>query len=148
VEPAKPWQVLSALPAWQVTQLPRPDRGDDERWDGGLPSHGTAQRAAELTSAWCRSATVAVAWLRERAGGPVRVITAGPGLAAAGGGQAEDVLAFPAGARAQRLPDGQAVRLLAGLPCWVELAGVCDALLADPGVPGLSPGGRGGRPCL
>jgi hypothetical protein len=147
VEPAKPWQVLSALPGWQVTQLPRPDRGDDERGVGGLPGDGTAQRAAELTSAWCRSATVAVAWLRERAGGPVRVITAGPGLAAAGG-NGQDVLAFPAGARAQRLPDGQAVRLLAGLPCWVELAGVCDALLAHPDAPGLPPGGQGVRPCL
>jgi uncharacterized protein len=147
VEPGKPWQVLSALPAWQVTQLPRRDRGEDERWVGGLPGEGTAQRVAELTSAWCRSAVVAVAWLRERAGGPVRVITAGPGLAAAGG-NGQDVLAFPAGARAQRLPDGQATRLLAGLPCWVELAGVCDALLADSDVPGLSPAGRGGRPCL
>jgi hypothetical protein len=70
-------------------------------------------------------------------------MTAGPGLAA-GGGPGEDVLALPSGARGRRLPDGQAVQLLAGLPCWVELAGVCDALLAEE-MPGLSPGGR---PCL
>ena len=43
---------------------------------------------------------------------------------------------------------GEAARLLAGLPCWVQLAGVCDVLLAARTRPGLSPGGRGGRPSL
>jgi hypothetical protein len=74
----QPWQVLSVLPAWQVTQIPRPaQRRDGARTDGGFLDDGTVQRAAELVSAYCRSAPVAVAWVRERAGGPVRVITAG-----------------------------------------------------------------------
>ena len=139
----QPWQVLPALPAWQVTQLPRPP----QRHDDGPPDDGTAQRAQELVSAWCRSAPVAVAWVRERAGGPVQVITAGPGIAA-GSDNGQDVLTFPSGARGQRLPDGQATRLLAAIPCWVPLAGVCDVLLAGQDTPGLWPGGRDGRPSL
>ena len=124
MEPGKPWQLLSALPAWQLTQIPRvPQRDDDARpgdWAGG---DGTTQRAAELVSAYCRSAPVAVAWLRERAGGPVRVITAGPALAV-GSDSGQDVLTMPAGARGQRLGNGSAAQLLTALPCWVELAGV------------------------
>jgi hypothetical protein len=141
----QPWQVLSALPAWQVTEVPRAAR--DGRGGDGVPGTGTAQRAQELVSAWCRSAPVAVAWVRDRAGGPVRVIAAGPGLAAGSDG-GQDVLALPAGARGQPLPDGEAARLAAGIPCWVQLSGVCDALLADPEISGLPPGGGTGRPSL
>jgi hypothetical protein len=137
----QPWQLLSGLPAWQVTHLPRPSRQSDGYGDDGLTGSGTVQRAAELTSAYCRAAPVAVAWLRERPGGQIRAITAGPGMAAfTDNGQ--DVLAFPAGARGQQLGDGQAARLLAALPCWVQLAGVCDVLLTDPDASGLIPGGR------
>jgi uncharacterized protein len=139
----EPWQVLSALPAWQVTQVPRPP-GGERRPDGGSRDDGVARRAQELVSAHCRAATVAVAWLRERAGGPVRVITAGPGLAA-GCDNGQDVLAQPSGARGQRLPDGHAARLLAAVPCWIQLAGICDVLLADRDTPGLSLAGRNGH---
>ena len=97
-------------------------------------------------SAWCRAAPVAVAWVRERAGGPVRVITAGPGIGA-GSDDGQDVLTLPAGARGLPLDGGEAARLLAAVPCWVQLAGVCDALLAED-VPGQAAGGRGGRPSL
>ena len=47
------------------------------------------------------------------------------------------VLSFPAGARAQPLPPGQAAALLTQMPCWMQLAGVTDSLLAghDPGRP-------------
>jgi hypothetical protein len=76
--PGQPWQVLPALPAWQVTQLPRPFSHHDGNPDGRLADDGTAQRAQELVSAYCRAAPVAVAWVREQASGPVRVITAGP----------------------------------------------------------------------
>jgi hypothetical protein len=142
MEPGQqPWQVLSALPAWQVTHIPRPPHHDGKRSDDGQPGDGVVQRAAELVSAYCRSAPVAVAWLRDRTGGPVRVITAGPGLAAFSD-NGDSVLTFPAGARGQRLADGQAARLLTALPCWMQLAGVCDVLLADPDAPGLSPRGR------
>src|SRR5882724_11930120 len=110
--PGQPWQVLPALPAWQVTQLPRPFSHHDDGGPGGmLPGDGTAQRAQDLVSAYCRSAPVAVAWIREHAGGPVRVVPAGPGIAA-GRDDGQDVLTFPSCARGQRLPDGQAARLL------------------------------------
>jgi hypothetical protein len=102
------------------------------------------QRAAELTSAWCRGAPVAVAWIRDRVGGPVRVITAGPALAAARD-DGQDVLTLPAGARGLPLADGGAARLLAAVPCWTQLAGVCDVLLADSGAPKPPPAGQDGR---
>ena len=138
----QPWQVLSALPAWQLTEVPRaPQRPGEAGPDERAPADGAARRAAELASAWCRGAPVAVAWVRERAGGPVRVITAGPGLAAASD-RGQDVLALPAGARGLALPGGEAARLLAAVGCWAPLAGVCDVLLADPDAPGLAPGGR------
>jgi uncharacterized protein len=137
-----PWQVLSGLPAWQLTQVPQAA----QHRDGGLPGDGAVQRAAELVSAWCRAAPVAVVWVRERAGGPVRVIAAGPGIGAGSDG-GQDVLTLPAGARGLPLEGGEAARLLAGVPCWVQLAGVCDVLLAED-VPGLVPAGRGGRPSL
>jgi uncharacterized protein len=144
----QPWQVLSALPAWQLTQVPRaPQPRDEGRPDDRIPGDVTAQRAAELTSVSCMPAPVAVAWVRERAGGPVRVITAGPGLAAATE-DGQDVLTLPAGARGLPLGDGGAARLIAAVPCWMQLAGVCDALLAEGGTPGLPPGGRSGRPSL
>ena len=55
---------------------------------------------------------------------------AGPTLAGyADGGQV--ALTFPAGARAQPLPPGQAAAMLARMPCWMQLAGIADALLAD-----------------
>jgi hypothetical protein len=139
-----PWQVVSALPAWQLTQVTRPPQPrDGDRPDA--PGGQSVQRSAELTSAWCRAAPVAVGWVRERPGGPVRVITAGPALAAAGD-DGQDVLTLPAGARGLPLPGG-AAGLLAAVPCWTQLAGVCDVLLADPGTPGL-PGGRDSGPSL
>jgi hypothetical protein len=141
----QPWRVLSALPAWQLTQVPRPPQRDDEPRPGG-PGDGSWQRAAELTSAWCRAAPVAVGWVRDRPGGPVRVITAGPALAAASD-DGQDVLTLPAGARGLPLPAG-AAGVLAGIGCWTQLAGVCDVLLADPGVPRLPGDGRGGEPSL
>jgi hypothetical protein len=138
----QPWQVLSALPAWQLTEVPRaPQRPGDGSPDERPPGDGAAQRAAELTSAYCRGAPVAVAWVRERAGGPVRVITASPALAAASD-HGQDVLTLPAGARGQPLPGGEAARLLAAMGYWTPLAGVCDVLLAGPDAPGLAPGGR------
>jgi hypothetical protein len=105
-----------------------------------------AQRAAELVSAWCRSAPVAVAWVRDQPG-MVRVITAGQGLAA-GSGTGQEVLVLPAGARGLPLGRGGAAMLVSALPCWEPLAGVCDVLLADQATPGLAPGTRDGRPSL
>jgi hypothetical protein len=140
----EPWRVLSVLPAWQLTEVTRPPQPRDGE-QANDPGDQGAQRAAELTSAWCRSAPVAVGWVRERPGGPVRVITAGPDLAAAGD-NGQDVLTLPAGARGLPLPGG-AAGLLAAVPCWTQLAGVSDVLLAGQGAQGLPPDG-GGKPSL
>jgi hypothetical protein len=87
--------------------------------------------------AFHRGAPVAFGWLREHHGGPVRVLAGGPALA---GGRDGDqvVLTLPAGARALPLPAGQAAALMARMPCWVQLAGVTDALLAGHDDPRLS----------
>jgi hypothetical protein len=123
------WQVLSALPAWQVTEVPRPDTDDPSAWDEGV-----AQRVQALASAHGAAKPVALAWLRDRAGGPVRVLAAGPALPGAeDGGQA--VLTLPPGARAVPLPEGNAAQMLASLPCWTRIAGINDVLLTDGQLP-------------
>jgi hypothetical protein len=75
-----PWQVLSGLPTWQVLQIPRDDA------DPGRDA-GAARRAQALTAAFSATVPVAVGWVRERAGGPVQVICAGPAMAAGDAGR-------------------------------------------------------------
>jgi uncharacterized protein len=125
----QPWQVLAGLPAWQVTEMPRrPHQRDGEHPDAR--DLGRAQRFQALASAYCEAAPVAFAWVREHVGSPVRVLVAGPGLAAGSDGR-QAVLALPSGARGQPLPVGEAEAALARVPCWVSLAGVSDVLLAS-----------------
>jgi hypothetical protein len=51
----QPWQVLSGLPAWQVTEIPRPcEDGDSGAWS-------VEERVAALASAYGCDAPVAVA---------------------------------------------------------------------------------------
>ncbi len=77
--------------------------------------------------------------------GPTVAGMAGPTVAGvADGGQV--VLTFPAGARALPLPPGHASDLLARMPCWTQLAGITDALLAGRGDQG--PASRDARPSL
>jgi uncharacterized protein len=136
----QPWEVLSGLPAWELTEVPRPD-GDRS----GVPDTGTAQRVQALASAYGCDEALALAWVRDRAGGPVRVLAAGPGLA---GGQdcGQTVLTLPAGARGAPLPDGEAARALVAVPCWTPIAGVTDALLTDGSV--FGPAGQQMPPSL
>ena len=132
------WQVLRDLQAWQITQLPRrPHARQDSGAGQDQADRGASQRLQALVSAFHFGAPVAFGWIREQPGGPVRVLAAGPALADAAGpalGGAADgsqvVLTFPAGARAEPLPAGQAPDLLAGMPCWMQLAGIADCLLA------------------
>jgi hypothetical protein len=130
------WDMLSGLPAWQMTEVPRP--GGDQP---GTPATdlGADLRVQALASAYGTGEPVAVAWLRDQAGGPVRVIAAGTGLAG-GEDSGEMVLTLPPGARGVPLGDGEATRALAGLPCWTRIGGVTDALLAgtrpEPGAGG------------
>jgi hypothetical protein len=146
------WQVLRGLPGWQITEFPRRPHAAPDSDRGDL---GATQRLQALVSAFHYGAPVAFGWLREHAGGPVRVLAAGPAFAAgpalagrAGlcGTGGPDVLTFPAGARGQPLPAGQVRDLLARMPCWMRLAGVTDALLAGRGDQG--PGSREARPSL
>jgi hypothetical protein len=159
------WQVLRGLQAWQITEFPRrPHARQNSAPDQDRADLGATQRLQALVSAFHYGAPVAFGWLREQAGGPVRVLAAGPALAGAaragasragptvagvaglsGAGEA-DVLTFPAGARAQPLPPGQVPDLLARMPCWMRLAGITDALLAGRGEPG--PVSRDARPSL
>jgi hypothetical protein len=120
----QPWQVLTSLPAWQVTEIPRPG-GEDLDGDPGAE-----ERVAALVSAYGCGAPVAVAWIRDRPGGPVRVLAAGPALAG-GADTGQAVLSLPSGARGVPLGDGEAARVLAALPCWVRISGVSDVLLAE-----------------
>ncbi|MBV9450730.1 MAG: ATP-binding protein [Streptosporangiaceae bacterium] len=122
----QPWQVLSALPAWHVTEVSRPEGGHAS--DAG--DQGAEERVAALASAYGCDAPITVAWIRDRPGGPVRVLAGGPALAGGcDGGQA--VLTLPSGARGIPLGDGEAARTLAALPCWTRIAGVTDVLLAE-----------------
>lgn len=105
----QPWDTLAALPAWQITEIPRPD-GDPGR------DIGTGQRLAALASAYGAGEPLAVAWLRDRPAGPVQVLTAGPALAS-GHDSGQALLTLPPGARGLPLPDGEAARMLARLPC-------------------------------
>jgi len=125
------WQVLRDLEAWQITQIPRrPPVRPDSAAGQDQSDRGAAQRLQALVSAFHYGAPVAFGWIREQAGGPVRVLTAGPAVVgSADGGQA--VLTFPPGARAEPLPPGQCAALLARMPCWMQLAGIADSLLAN-----------------
>jgi hypothetical protein len=82
---------------------------------------------------------LALAWVRDRPGGPIRVLAAGAGLAGAQD-RGQVLLTLPAGARGIQLDAGAAVRMLAAVPCWTRIAGVADALLGDPGDGGAGPG--------
>jgi hypothetical protein len=132
----QPWQVLSALPAWEVTEVPRRDRPDRAPGEGLGPDygdHGVVQRALALAAAHRGGAPVVFGWTRDRAAGPVRVIAAGPGVAAAADANGEAVLTLPAGARARPVPPGGATAAFCALACWTPVAVIADALLCDQG---------------
>jgi hypothetical protein len=127
------WQALAGLPAWEITEIPRPgEPGQGEARSSDRADRGAAQRMQALAAACQRGVPVAFGWVRDRAGGPVRVIAAGPGLAAASSAD-ETVLTLPAGARARPLPVGGAALAFAGIRCWTPLALTADAILAEEG---------------
>jgi hypothetical protein len=120
------WQVLAGLPAWQITEMPRPD---------GMAAGdvGLAQRVQALASAYGAGAPLALAWVRDQPGGPIRVLAAGPALA---GAKDMDrvLLTLPAGARGTQLDPSAAAGMLAAVPCWTRISGVADVLLGDDGM--------------
>jgi hypothetical protein len=126
------WQALTGLPAWEITQIPRRDVSRRDADSGGGPAdRGAGQRLQALAAAYRRGAPVAFGWVRDQAGGPVRVIAAGHGLAAAADDSGEAALTLPAGARARPLHAGEAARAFAALACWTPLPVVADALLSE-----------------
>src|SRR5580704_11256767 len=94
--------VLRGLQAWQITELPRrPYARQNSAPDQDRADLGATQRLQALVSAFHYGAPVAFGWLREQAGGPVRVLAAGPALAGAaraGAARAGAALTGPAGA--------------------------------------------------
>lgn len=126
------WETLQDLAAWQVATIPRrPPPRDRAEDDGDLLA---AQRHAALISAFHAGGPVAFGWVREEAGGPVRVLAAGQALAASP--DADQVLmALPAGGRGESVGGQAAAGFWARLGCWVAIGGTADALL-----PGQQPG--------
>ncbi|MBV9796334.1 MAG: ATP-binding protein [Actinobacteria bacterium] len=126
------WRRLCGLEAFQVSEIPRWDE------DGRDRDPGRAQRTAALVAAYHGGEALAFGWLRERAGDPVRVLGAGPGLVGRAG-RDEVVLALPGGGRGRVLGQGAAAAAMAGLACWRAIGGISDGLAAGLG------GGDGDR---
>jgi hypothetical protein len=134
------WELLTTLPAWRVTEIPRcPDgrqAADDQAGAGtaadNTAADNTARRARALASAYAAREPVALGWVRHAGNGPVQVVGVGP--------------ARPAGASFDALPQGGAASALEAIPCWTPIAIACDCLLTDTGAdcPAAGDGGDGG----
>jgi uncharacterized protein DUF87 len=127
---ASAWRRLCGLPAYEITEIPR--RGEDEAGSaaGRERDPGRAQRMAALVAAYHAGDPVAFGWLREQAGGPVRVLAAGSALAGSLTARAV-VLALPGGARGCVLTPGALAGAMAGLACWRAIGGISDGLLVS-----------------
>src|ERR1700759_1165079 len=137
---ATAWRRLCGLPAYEITEIPRRDDDEAGAGVGRERDPGRGQGVAALVAAYHSGDAVAFGWLREQAGGPVRVLAAGSALAgsvAAG----EVVLALPGGARGRVLPTGTLAGAMAGLSCWRAIGGISDGLLVGRGEPGPDAGG-------
>jgi uncharacterized protein len=131
------WQDLDGLDAYRITEIPRrPEAGETETSRRQPDDPGRMQRLAALIAAYHvgvaaridGAAALAIGWLRDRAGGPVQLLAAGPGLVGGGGG-GELWLTLPGGARAEPLPHGALSELSGQLPCWRAIGGISDGLL-------------------
>jgi DNA helicase HerA-like ATPase len=147
------------LPAYRITEIPRRGDGAESGQREECDDPGRPQRIAALVAAYhagvvggaaAQLGTVGFGWVRTEAGGPVRVIAvgeslagspvnagsiggAGTGLAETAGGSREVLLSLPGGARGTVMPPGGLAGMLSGLPCWREIAGISDGLLAPAG---------------
>ena len=139
------WQRLETAGAYRVTEIPRPDEGiTPEEGSRSGTDRGMSQRVAALAAAYHAGGLVAFGWVRTAIGGPVHVVAAGDALAGsaasgpagaatsdgAPGGDADVLLALPGGARGTVFRPGELAGLLGRIPCWRDIAGISDGLLA------------------
>jgi uncharacterized protein len=131
-----PRQQLSELDGYRITEIPRrPDAGEAEASREQPHDPGRTQRLAALVAAYHAAAgevggTLALGWVRDSAGGPVRFLVAGPALV---GSQerGEVLLTLPGGARAERLSRGGLAAHMSRLPYWRAIGGISDGLLPE-----------------
>ena len=79
------WDALSALDAYRITEIPRPEPGPAS---AESDDPGRTQRLAALVAAYHAGAEVkgdgsgalAIGWVRHDTDGPVQLLAAGPGL--------------------------------------------------------------------
>jgi uncharacterized protein len=131
-----PWQQLSELDGYRITEIPRrSDASEGEASREQPHDPGRTQRLAALVAAYHGGAgeaggTLALGWVRDSAGGPVRFLVAGPALV---GSQhpGEVFLTLPGGARAEPLSRGALAAHMSRLPCWRAIGGISDGLLPE-----------------
>jgi uncharacterized protein len=133
------WRLLTGLPAWEVTEIPRMTPSGAASGDRAAGQERRT-RMLSLASASRAGSPVAFGWVREHAHGPVRVIAAGDGMFAddgsngAGPAGSPVPLGFPPGAAGKALPPGGLAAAFTAMPCWASVAVTADALLSgDPG---------------
>jgi uncharacterized protein len=133
------WPELTELDAYQITEIPRrPDSADTEAPRDQPSDPDRTQRLAALIAAYHVGVgakgnglgTVAVGWVRQHAGGPIRFLVAGSGLLGSRG-DGEVLLTLPGGARARPLPRGALDTITSQLPCWRAIGGISDGLLPE-----------------
>lgn len=124
------WRRLCGLDGYRITEIPRRHEGENDRGSEAERDPGRAQRVAALVAAYHAGETVAFGWLRERAGGDVQILAAGPALAGSVTG-GDVVLALPGGARGRVLGRGALAGAMAGLSCWRAIGGISDGLLGS-----------------
>ena len=130
------WQQLSELDGYRITEIPRrPDASEAEASRDQPHDPGRTQRLAALVAAYHAGVgeaggTLALGWVRDRAGGPVLFLVAGSGLV---GSQEQDevFLTLPGGARAEPLYRGALAAHMSRLPCWRAIGGISDGLLPE-----------------
>ena len=87
------WRGLGGLDAYRITEIPRrPEAAENETPQRQPNDPGRMQRLAALIAAYHAgvgsridgTGALAIGWVRNRAGGPVQLLTAGQGLVGSG----------------------------------------------------------------